>query len=172
MITPAPAAATVRAAAAGDIAAIASFASQLYSLHHSWDPVRFWDLGGDDPARRNGRERFFRSQLAAKDTVLLVAERAGVAVGYAYLTLESHDYENLLERAAWLHDVFVVPEARGSGAADLLFETACERARAAGCPMLALKVAQANARGQVFFARHGARVTMSEMVVELPPIVS
>jgi GNAT superfamily N-acetyltransferase len=152
---------------AGDVAAIAAFAGELYHAHHAWDPVRFWDLSG--VASPAGREQFFASQLAAPDTVLLVAERAGACVGYAYMTFESNDYMNLLERAAWLHDVFVVPEARGSGAADLLFAAACARARAAGYPLLALNVAEANPRAQAFFARQGARVTMREMIVELPP---
>lgn len=168
MSAPIRGAITVRPAAERDVAAIGAFADQLYSLHHAWDPKRFWDLGGDDPARRAGRERFFRSQLTAEDTLLLVAEHMAGAVGYAYATLEARDYGNLLERAMWLHDLFVAPDARGSGAADLLFAAACEYARAAGSPLLALKVAEANPRGQAFFRRHGARDTMREMVIELP----
>jgi ribosomal protein S18 acetylase RimI-like enzyme len=158
---------TVRAATAGDVPAIAALAGQLYAMHHAWDPDRFWDLGGEDEAHRAGRERFFASQLAAADSVLLVAERAGVAVGYAYLAYESHDYASLLERAAWLHDVFVVPDARRGEVADRLFDAVCERARADGYPLLVLSVAEANPRARAFFARHGARVTMREMVVPL-----
>jgi GNAT superfamily N-acetyltransferase len=147
--------------------AIAALAGQLYALHHTWDPQRFWDLGGEDEAQRAGRERFFASQLAAADSELLLAECAGAIVGYAYVAYKSHDYEGLLERAAWLHDVYVVPAARGGDAAKRLFEAACERARAAACPLLLLTVAEPNARGRAFFERHGARVTMREMVVEL-----
>lgn len=162
------AAARVRAAADGDIAAIAAFAGELYTMHHGWDPKRFWDLGGGDPARIAGRERFFRSQLLEPDTLLLVAEGADAVVGYAYASLEAHDYEHLLERAAWLHDLYVVPSARGRGMAALLFKAACEWARAGGSPLLALNVAEANTRAQAFFARQGTRVTMREMILELP----
>jgi GNAT superfamily N-acetyltransferase len=170
-MSPAEGAISVRAALERDVVAIAAFAGQLYSLHHAWDPVRFWDLGGNDPVRCSRREGFFRSQLSSKHSMVLVAEFAGAMVGYAYLTIESHDYENLLERAAWLHDMFVTPEARGSGAADRLFEAACEQARAAGAPLLAIRVAEANTRGRAFFARHGARVTMRELMLPLeqPP---
>ncbi len=129
--------------------------------------MRFWDLGGADPTRRAGRERFFRSQVDEPDAMLLVAEREGAVIGYAYLTVEGPLYEDLLESSVWLHDVWVAPDARGSGAADALFEEARRRAEATGHALLVFTVAEANARAQKFFAKHGARVTMREMVVEL-----
>lgn len=160
---------TVRAATDADVGDIARFAGELYSLHHAWDPVRFWDLGTDSPGRQAGRERFFGSLLTDPTAVLLVAEAGGRRVGYAFAGFESHDYENLLEEAIWVHDLYVVPEARGSGAADRLMQVAAERGRGAGCPLLVLTVAEANTRAQAFFARHGARVTMREMVLPLRP---
>lgn len=160
---------SVRRAGAPDIPAIATFAAELYTLHHGWDPVRFWDLGSASPARQAGRERFFHSLLTDTTVVLLVAETDGRAVGYAFAGFESHDYENLLEEALWVHDLYVTPEARGGGAADQLMLAAVEIGRAAGCPLVVLTVAEANTRGQAFFARHGARVTMREMTIALRP---
>lgn len=165
MTTPA----RVRRATLADIPALAGFASELYRLHHRLDPVRFWDLGSDAPGRREGRERFFASQLDEPGTRLLVATHEGRVVGYAYLTHERNDYENLLEHSAWLHDVHVEPEVRATGLADELFAAARAEAIGWGAPLLAFTVAATNARAAAFFARHGARVTMREMVVELPP---
>ena len=158
----------VRRAAAADIPAVARFAAELYRLHHRLDPARFWDLGGDAPESVAGREGYFGSLLTDPGAVLLVGEHDGRVAGYAFATFESQDYANLLERAAWLHDVYVEPGARGSGLADALFEAVRREAVSAGMPLLALTVAATNARAGAFFARHGARVTMREMVVELP----
>ena len=154
-------------AVAADVPVIARFAGDLYTLHHGWDPARFWDLGTDTPAGQRGRERFFGSLLHDTTAVLMVAESAGATVGYLFAGFESHDYENLLEEAIWVHDLYVSPEARGSGAADLLMEAALARGRAAGAPLLVLTVAEANDRARAFFTRHGARVTMREMAVDL-----
>lgn len=160
-------AAHVRAATPADAHAIGTMAGQLYALHHGWDPGRFWNLGGDDPARVAGREAFFAAQAAAEDVILLVAERGGAVVGYAYLSVESHDYEHLLESSVWLNDLWVAPEARGTGAADALMTESLRRARATGHATFVLNVAEANERAQRFFARHGLRRTMREMAVEL-----
>lgn len=157
----------VRPATADDIPVIGAFAGELYTLHHTWDPVRFWDLGAGTPGRQTGRERFFHSLLSDATVVLLVAEQDARPVGYAFAGFESHDYENLLEEAIWVHDLYVIPEARGGVTADRLLATAAERGRAAGCPLLVLTVAESNTRAQAFFARRGARVTMREMTIDL-----
>jgi len=157
----------VRPATAADVPAIAEFAARLYRLHHRLDPERFWDLGGEGPGPRAGREGFFASQLADAGARLFVGEHAGRVAGYAYATLESNDYENLLERGARLHDVWVEPGARASGLADALFDAVRHEAEAAGARLLVLSVAVANTRAVAFFARHGARRTMQEMAVRL-----
>ena len=160
--------ATVRAATAADVPAIAAMAGELYAMHHAWDARRFWNLGGRDPEVRAGRESFFGTQIDEPGVILLVAEQRGTVVGYAYMSIEEHDYENLLESSAWLHDIFVKPEARGTGAADALFEAARERGTANERQLLVLTVAELNAHAQRFFARHGMRVTMREMTLEQP----
>lgn len=162
---------TVRRARPDDVAAISAFAGELYRLHHRLDPARFWDLGGESPERVAGRERFFASQLDDPDTRLLVVEQDGRVVGHAYLTFERHDYAQLLESAAWLHDLWVAPEARGGDAADALFAASRDEALAAGHVRMVFTVAATNARASAFFERHGARVTMREMTVDLasPP---
>jgi ribosomal protein S18 acetylase RimI-like enzyme len=157
----------VRRARPADIPALAGYAAELYRLHHRLDPDRFWDLGGEAPERVAGRERFFASQLEDADTRLLVAEQDERVVGFAYLTFETHDYADLLESAAWLHDVWVAPEARGGPIADALFAHARAEAVAAGHVRMVFTVAATNARAQAFFQRQGARVTMHEMTVDL-----
>lgn len=159
----------IRRATLADIPALAGFAGELYRLHHRLDPVRFWDLGGEAPASREGREAFFTSRLSDPHTRLFVALDGDRVCGYAYMTLDSHDYEHLLERAAWLNDILVEPGLRSTGLADDLFAAVRAEAVASGAPLLALQVAAANARAAAFFARQGARVTMQEMILELPP---
>lgn len=157
----------VRRAQPHDVPDVAKFAAELYTLHHGWDPVRFWDLGAMSASRQAGREKFFLSLLDDPTALLWIAKQDQRAVGYAFAGLESHDYENLLEEALWVHDLYVVPEVRGLGVADQLLAAAAAHGREVGCPLLVLTVAEANTRAQSFFARHGARITMREMTLDL-----
>ena len=44
----------------------------------------------------------------------VVAELDGEIVGFAYVQYEAKNYPNLLETAAWLHDIYVDEAARGA----------------------------------------------------------
>lgn len=153
---------TIRSAIEDDLPVIADAARDLYDLHHRLDPQRFWNLGGDGPARREGRLRYFRSLLTANEGGLIVAEQDGEVVGHAFYTLERHDYMNLLESALWLHDLHVAPRARRRGVGEALFEALCRLGREADLPRMVLSVAERNAEAQAFFERMGARTTQRE----------
>lgn len=148
-----------------DLPVASALAADLLRLHHAWDEHRF--LAVDDPAA--GYARFFEGELGDDDAVLLVAERAGAVVGYAYGRVEPRDWQLLLDRAGHLHDLFVADGARGSGVGEALVRAMLAAFAARGVPRVVLHTATQNEAGQRLFARAGFRATMVEMTCDLPP---
>jgi L-amino acid N-acyltransferase YncA len=64
----------------------------------------------------------------------------------------------------YVHDIFIDPAARSTGAADALLERAAAWGKARGVYQLRAIVADANQMGQKFFARRGFRVGAMEFV--------
>ena len=58
---------------------------------------------------------------------------------------------------AWIHDIYVKPEHRGAGVADMLMAEAERFARAEGAHVLRLGVLDGNERARRFYGRHGFR---------------
>ena len=91
-----------------------------------------------------------------KEGVQLIARDAdGAAVGFATLfwswsTLSA-------SRLAVMNDLFVHPDARGSGAADALIAVCAERAREHGAASLDWQTAKDNLRAQAVYVRAGAK---------------
>ncbi|NVK02997.1 MAG: GNAT family N-acetyltransferase [Oceanospirillaceae bacterium] len=56
-----------------------------------------------------------------------------------------------------IHDVFVVPEARGSGVLQMLFDAIEAEARAQNCCKITLEVLEENHRAQAAYRRQGFR---------------
>lgn len=153
---------TVRRANLEDARTIAEYAIKLVVQHQNYDARRFSRLAGVEQA-----ERFYGSQTKAADAAVLVAELGGKIVGFAYLQFEAKDYANLLENAAWLHDIYVDETARGFNAGKLLIEKSIEVAKELGASKLMLSVAAKNAYGREFFERNSFKTTMVEMMLDL-----
>lgn len=87
--------------------------------------------------------------------VLFVAKVAGAPVGVAYLaftwTLEHGG------KAAWLEEMYVVPEHRGKGIGRKLLKALCDYAMAQGCAAVDLEVGSAQQRATHLYAREGFR---------------
>jgi GNAT superfamily N-acetyltransferase len=86
---------------------------------------------------------------------LIGRDAAGAAIGFAtvfwsWSTLSA-------ARIGVMNDLFVAPEARGSGIAAALIEACLERARLHGADSLAWQTARDNARAQALYERVGAR---------------
>lgn len=86
---------------------------------------------------------------------LLARDQDGRAVGFATIfwtwsTLSAG-------RLGVMNDLFVQPEARGSGAADALIAACAERCRARGITELDWQTAQDNQRARQVYERVGAR---------------
>ena len=157
---------TVRPARKEDAETVARYALELFRQHHIWDRKRFADV-----SNLEGATQFYRSRVDANDAGLLIAEIDGRPVGFAYVQFEELNYADLLESAAWLHDIYVDQQARRSGAGAELIRAAKEAAVALGANKLVLSVAAVNTVGQAFFEQEGFRTTMHEMMVEVGPDV-
>lgn len=152
----------IRPATAADEAALGRYGGALMRLHYGLDPQRF--IRVDDPEAGYGR--FLVSQLGKPASVVLVAERAGEVVGYAYASLVPIDWMELRAACGYLHDVFVDERARGQGAGERLTREAIDWLEAHGAPRVVLMSAEKNPTAQRLFERLGFRRTMVEMTRE------
>ena len=153
---------TIRPATKADEPALGRYGGALMRQHHAFDPQRF--VRSENPEAGYGR--FLVSQIGDREVVVLVAERAGAVIGYAYAGLEPTSWKDLREACGYLHDVFVDPAARGAGAGERLVRAAIEWLEARGAPRVVLMSAARNEPAQRLFERIGFRRTMVEMTRE------
>ncbi len=155
---------TLRPAKAADLPALGRLAALLMRVHHDFDAARFM-------AAPRGAERAYASFLGARleeaDSVVLVAERGGDVVGYAYAAAEGTDYMTLRGPAGVVHDLIVDPAQRGQGVGQALLDAALAALSERGAPRVVLSTAERNDSAQRLFARAGFRRTMVEMTREL-----
>jgi ribosomal protein S18 acetylase RimI-like enzyme len=157
-------AAIIRPATPADLPAIGRLGALLVRTHHGFDPERFIPA---TPGTEHGYAAFLGTQLEEPDAVVLVAERNGEVVGYAYGGVEGFDYMALRGPAGALHDIVVDPAYRGRGVGGLLLDAALAALAARGAPRVVLSTAERNEVAQRLFERAGFRRTMIEMTREL-----
>jgi GNAT superfamily N-acetyltransferase len=114
---------------------------------------RFYEVEPDEARNSTFFRRFVESEA---DGVLLGAraEPGGALVGYACLhwrldTVAAHE-------VVCLHDLFVVPDARGTGAGRALLEASADVARRRGVTELVWSTAPDNATAQRLYDRTDA----------------
>lgn len=154
----------IRPATPADMTAVGRLGALLVRQHHAFDPQRFIPAGEDVA---EGYGWFLGTQLEEPDAVVLVAERTGAVLGYAYAALEPHNWKELRAAAGFVHDVVVDESARRQGVARRLVEAACAWLAEHGAPRVLLWSAARNTAAQVLFERMGFRRTMVEMTREL-----
>jgi ribosomal protein S18 acetylase RimI-like enzyme len=155
---------TIRPARAHDESAIGRLGAMLVAEHHDYDPLRFIaPIPG--LAKRYGE--FLISQADKPDKLVLVAEREGEVVGYAYGGVEGNDYMVLRGPAGEIYDVVVDPDHRRQGVGTELFAAVLAKLKALGAPRVVLFTADKNQGAQAMFAKVGFRRTMIEMTREL-----
>jgi ribosomal protein S18 acetylase RimI-like enzyme len=154
---------SVRAATQADVSAIGRLGASLVRLHHEFDPRRFMPA---TPRTEEGYGGFIGTQIDEPDVIVLVAERAGAVVGYAYAAVEGIDYMSLRGPAGVLHDVVVDSGHRGQGVGRMLLDAALAALEARGVPRVVLNAAERNETARKFFASAGFRPTMVEMTRE------
>ena len=153
---------SVRRARNGDEAAVAEFLIKLVVQHVGYDPDRFADF-----VTKEGAAAFYASRFGADEARVLVAEIDGELIGFAYLEFEERNYEELVCRGVWLHDIFVEKEFRSTGAGKALMEASIAAASEMGGTKLLLGTAARNTAARAFFEGFGFRATMVEMTLNL-----
>jgi len=154
----------IRPAEPADLEALGRLGALLVRLHHDLDPDRFIAA---TPETAHGYGSFLVTQLARPSLVVLVAERGGEVIGYAYAAVEGKDYMSLRGPAGVLHDLVVDTSHRGQGVGLALLDAALQALAAKGAPRVVLSTAERNEPAQRLFARAGFRRTMIEMTKEL-----
>jgi len=150
----------VRKATKQDARTVAEFAVALAGLHPQWNARRFTQL-----LTINGASAYYGERSTADNAAVLVAEREGRVIGFAYTEYEPVLYAELATRVAWLHDIYVEPDARNQGAGSALLAGVAEAARGFGASKVLLSVAANNDAGQRLFERNGFETTMHEMML-------
>ena len=150
---------SLREARSDDLPTLGKLAGHLVRMHHGLDERRFIIPENVE----EGYARWFAKELAREEVVLVVAEHAGVIVGYAYGRLEERDWNQLLDACGALHDIWVEEGERRLGVASALIEGTVAALLAKGAPRVVLHTASQNLAAQALFARHGFRPTMVEM---------
>ncbi|MCI0572625.1 MAG: GNAT family N-acetyltransferase [Myxococcaceae bacterium] len=156
---------TVRPAEDSDTPALGRMGAALARQHHDFDPQRFM-LPEDLEA---GYRWWLGKELKNRKAVVVVAERDGEVVGYAYGRVEGRDWNALRDTCGGLHDIWVEEAARSSGAGRLLAEEMVRRLTDLGMPRVVLMTAAKNVPAQRLFESLGWRPTMVEMTRELTP---
>lgn len=153
---------TIRRATAVDGEALGRMGAALCRQHHAWDERRFLL----PEQAEEGYRRFLVRESSNPRAVVLIAEREGEAVGYAYGIVQGPDWNMLLGTHGALHDLWLDESVRGTGLAKRLLDATVEALEQLGAPRVLLMSASQNERAQRFFARNGFRPTMVEMTRE------
>lgn len=114
------------------------------------------------PSRRPGHEveRLYYDRLRTTGSHILIAERAGRAVGFVAgrRMLDDDDLQVMAWRAhGYVSDLFVVADQRGRGVAQVLLSAIAERLRAEGARRLRIGSLSANAAALAAYRRFGFR---------------
>lgn len=154
----------VRPAVHADLPALGGLGVLLMSAHHTFDAARFIA-----PTERSGSAyaSWLKARLQDPDSAVLVAERDGEVVGYAYVQVEGPDYMSLRGPAGVVHDLVVAAAERGRGVGRMLLDAAVGTLEARGVPRVVLSTAERNEAAQRLFASAGFRRTMVEMTREV-----
>jgi ribosomal protein S18 acetylase RimI-like enzyme len=155
---------TIRPARSADQDALGRLGALLVIEHYQFDSLRFLEPRPDMPQAYG---HFLASQIGQPDRLVLVAERDGAVVGYAFAGLEGFDYMALRGPAAVLYDLVVDAQHRRQGVGSALLGAAFAALAERGAPRVLLSTAERNAGAQALFERAGFRRTMIEMTREL-----
>jgi ribosomal protein S18 acetylase RimI-like enzyme len=159
-----PSAVGIRPATPADLPAVGRLGALLVRTHHELDARRFI---APTPQTPQGYASFLGTQLEQPDAVVLVAERGGEIIGYAYAGVEGFDWMMLRGPAGAIYDILVDPAQRGRGVGRMLLDAVLAALRERGVPRVVLSTAEGNDPAQRLFASAGFRRTMIEMTREL-----
>jgi len=132
----------IRKADMGDIKEVAVLFDQ-YRMFYKQDT----DIGG--------AQKFLTERMQQNESVIFVAILDQIMVGFTQLY---PIFSSVSMKRAWLlNDLFVAPEARGSGAADKLLKAAQQMGADTSSRWMVLQTATTNHRAQKVYERNGWR---------------
>jgi ribosomal protein S18 acetylase RimI-like enzyme len=159
-----PAGIAVRPATSADLPVLGRLGALLVSLHHEFDPNRFIRA---TPNTESAYGAFLAGELKRHRVIVLVAEGAGAALGYAYAATEGTDYMALRGPAGVVYDLVVDPTRRREGIGRMLLDATIAALVDQGATRIVLSTAERNEGAQRLFASSGFRRTMIEMTREV-----
>lgn len=134
----------IRAATSGDVPTILRFIRELAAYEREPDAV--------EATEAMLETALFGATPAAE---ALIAERDGNGIGFA---LFFHTFSTWTgRRGVWLEDLYVTPDARGSGAGAALLKTLAQIAIDRDCPRLEWTVLDWNTPAIEFYRAKGAK---------------
>ena len=154
---------TIRTARPSDVDVLGRLGGALMRQHHAEDAHRFLQVENPEA----GYGRYLVSQIDGRDAQVLVAECDGVAVGYAYATVEGTNWMQLRGPSGVVQDVYVDAPARRKGAGRALLQAAIDWIHMRGRTQVVLMTKTRNEHAQRLFASFGFRPTMLEMTLDL-----
>jgi ribosomal protein S18 acetylase RimI-like enzyme len=157
---------TIRAAAEPDLEQAARLGAEIVRRHHAVNPNRFFMLDNVEA----GYAWWLRQELDRPAAVVLVAERAGEIVGYAYGAIEERDWSILIDKHGALHDLCVAESARGMGIGRAMTLELMARLRTLGAPRYILRAMVQNEAALKLAKSVGFEPTMIEMTRELEAV--
>lgn len=123
------------------------------NFHRGLEPS--WPDGGAIATRYLA---YLNGQCAAHNGCILMAHSGENAAGFiCVVAATANEAPDDPAPFAQIHDVYVKPEYRGQGAADLLMAEAERFARSNGARVIRLGVLEGNGRARRFYARRGFR---------------
>lgn len=150
---------TVRRANLGDTSVLGKLGSRLALQHFDYDQQRF--TLPDQIIKKY--EEFLANYIESPDAIVLILEINGEIGGYALVGFEDYSLLELLDKSAWLHDIYLDVRARGKNAGKFFLDAIVETVRQQGSDNLMLSVSPHNERARKIFTEYGFRPTMLEM---------
>ena len=127
------------------------------SLHRHHRAVSPLPVVADDAASWQRRRAWYTKMLAGGEDVLLLADRDGRAIGYAFVHLHAGPDDTWPVGSRWaeLVSLAVLPEERGRGVGGALMDAVEARIAAIGVGDLQVAVMAGNAAAIRFYDRRG-----------------
>lgn len=154
----------VRPATPEDVPGVLPMVGAICAMHEQLDPDRYAML--PDVVQRY--ERWLPARSRDPRSVFLVGtDDAGRLRGFLVATIETSIPIYRLSEFGFIHDVWVDPEARGTGLGGALVDGALARFRTLGVSQVRLETAAANDIARRLFSSRGFRVGTVDMLKSL-----
>ena len=155
---------SIRTAQKADVPIIVEGWKELMRANLRYDPVAF-------ATKRNAAatyRKFLLKKMKSRNARVFVAEFGGKTVGYLIAGVEKLPPVYVIDREAYVLEIFVKRAFRGNGIGTKLLAAACAWGRKRGLRQLGLTVNIKNARARKVYANFGLKDLTLKMTTRLP----